>query len=90
MQTILALLGVIGALIGAFLFQRSKAQTAEALNQNIKVKEDLLKADTKIANNNAALNQEEINRNQLKEDIKKEKDEKVSSGDLLDFFNKRQ
>jgi uncharacterized membrane protein YciS (DUF1049 family) len=89
MDYILGLLGVIGALIVAFFFQRSKAQTAEALNQNIKVKEDLLKAETKIGENNAELKLEEIKRNQLLEDVKKEQDEEVNSGDVLDFFNNR-
>lgn len=88
MNTILALLGVIGALVGAFFFQRSKAQTSEALNQNTKVKEELLKEDSKINENNTSLKTEENNQNVLKEDLKKEENEKVNSADIIDFFNK--
>lgn len=83
------LIGIIVALVGGLFFFKSKSDTANALNQNIKTKEDLLKADEKIANNNAALQQEEIKRGQLEEDIKKESDEKVTSDNVVDFFNNR-
>lgn len=79
----------IGALILAFLFERSKAQTAEALNENVKTKEKLLKIDEEIAVNNAGLKEEEIKRGQLREDIKKEQDKEVTSDDVVDFFNSR-
>lgn len=84
-----ALVATVGTLIVAFLFQRSKAQTAEALNENLKVKEELLKTDEKIADNNAELKQEEVKRQQLLEDMKKEQDEEPTPNDVLDFFNKR-
>lgn len=89
MNIILTLLGVIAALFGVALFQKSKADTANALNQNIKTKEDLLKTDEKIVDNNVSLKQEDIKRNQLAEDVKKDQNEEVSSRDVLDFFNNR-
>jgi hypothetical protein len=89
MNIILTLLGIIGALIGAFFFQRSKAQSASALNENIKVKEDLVKADAQISNNKLKLTEEDVKRLQLLEDVKKEKDETPTPDDLVDFFNKR-
>lgn len=89
MELILGLLGVIAALVGAFFFQRSKAQTNEAINENLKTKEELLKVDEKVVLNNSSLKQEEITRNQLREDIKKEQNEESTPGDILEFFNKR-
>ena len=89
MSIIAGLIAAIGALVAAFFFQKSKADTASALNENVKTKEDLLKADQKIAANNAGTEQEEINRQKLLEDLKKGSDEKLSSNNVVDFFNNR-
>jgi hypothetical protein len=85
----LALFGAIGTLLGLVFFYRSKANTAEALNENLKTKEDLLKVDKELDKNNNSLAAEEAKRKTLLEEGYKAQNEEVTSDDVVDYFNNR-
>ncbi len=82
------LIGIIVALLGAFVYQKNKADTATARNQNLDVKEDLLKTDSKIADNNAELKVEENKQADLKKEIDTAKLENTISS-IVDYLNNR-
>lgn len=73
------LIGIIAALVGAFLYQRNKANTAEALNDNIKVKSDLNVIDQSVAKNTGLEQAEEAKQTELKKEIE---NVKVNETDL--------
>lgn len=82
------LIGIIVALLGGFLYQKSKRETAEARNENLEVKEDLLKTDAKIADNNAELKAEENKQEELKQNLEDIKLEDTITN-IVDFLNNR-
>ncbi len=82
------LIGIIVAILGGFLYQKSKRETAEARNENLEVKEELLKTDSKIADNNAELKVEENNQSELKKKLEEiPLDSTISN--IVDFLNNR-
>lgn len=87
-EKLLAIVAVIGAVISAaFFFLRSKPNAVLAENEVAKTK--LKEIDKEITKSNSELVQEDILRLQLKEDIKREQNEKVDDSGVADFFNNR-
>lgn len=80
--------GLILAIVtGAFLVERSRRKSAEAVADNKEMLDELNKGDAKIAKNDGQLAAEEEKRN----DIKKETDaaKRDDSSDPADYFNRR-
>ncbi len=86
MSSILAVLALIGAAIFGVFWRSNKPD--KVLEENNKVKEVLAEKDKELANNNASLKQEEVTRQQLKDDMEKNKNEE-NPDNILDFFNGR-
>lgn len=76
------LYALIATLVGAFFYVNSKKNSAEALLNNQKTKEEVLKDDRNIAKNDGLLDAEEQKRKEL-ENAKKD------TTDPADFFNRR-
>lgn len=74
-------------LTGAFLFERSRRKSAEAIADNKEMLDKLNEGNKEIAKNNGQLEAEEEKRNE----IRKEADDRKSddSSDVADFFRKR-
>lgn len=93
MKTLKEIAAGIGLVFGAVIafFWWKDSQDSKVLADNEKVKDSLKKTDEQIAVNNAANAQEEIVRNQLKEDIKKTEENKdeENPNNVVDFFNSR-
>ncbi len=84
----LAVLGlIVGGIIALFWYKNN--QDEKTLAENTKVKEKLAEKDKELAVNDAALKNEEATRNQLKSDMEAAKNEKITSDNVVDFFNKR-
>jgi len=80
---------IVGFLIGAlvltgagFLFQRSKRQSAEALNQNLDTKEDLLNKSKQQGDLQAKSEIEKLLRTLIEEQSKDAKDKPVNPKDF--------
>lgn len=90
MTELLGALGaIIAALFGAVIYFKSKKDTAEALNQNIEVKEKLNEVSKEIAKNEGLSQAEEEKRKQLEDEANKEKEKGLTGEDLANFFNNR-
>lgn len=87
MEIILSLLGVLGLAVGAFLFQRGRANNAEALLQNLETKQELNTIDQTIAKNDGLIQSEEQKRSELEKQAQDEKAKEVTQEDLLKFLN---
>lgn len=79
-----ALLALIVGLFGAFLFQRSKTKSSEALNDNLEVKEKLLEKQKEIVKNQGLIEAEEQKREEIKNDEKN-----PTLIDIADYINRR-
>lgn len=82
------LIGAIAALLGGFLWQKSKRESAEALLTNADTKKEVQDLDAQKAKNNASLQLEEERRALEKEKSDEEKARDVVNDELLDFLNK--
>lgn len=83
------LLLVIGGLIGAFFYQRSKRRSAEALNENVETKEKLLNLDKEKNTNDANLLLENERRNDLRKQLEEDINDKEDSiNDIADDLRK--
>ena len=83
------LIGIIVALIGYALFQRSKRRSAEALNTNLETKEQVLDIQKDVEKNNAEIEAEKQKQADLQKKADEEKAKDVSKEDLVDFFNNK-
>lgn len=85
------LIGIIVALVGAFFWQRNRANTAEARNDNLQTKEELNKIDNVIAKNSGQEQAEEEKQAKLKKEIQENATKSIvdNVSSLIDFFNKR-
>ena len=81
------LLGLIGVLAGWLFFERSRRKSAEALNTNLETKEELVKKDQAIANNNGSLASEEAKREDIAKNVEEAK-KNDSIADVIDFLNR--
>lgn len=87
MSDYLVLLG--GAiLVGWGLFQNKKRQSAEALLENQKVKEEVQKIEAEKQQNKADLKVEEQRREDVSKQTQEELNKRVSIDDILEFLNK--
>ena len=78
------LVALIVGLVGAFLFQRSKTKSAEAINDNLEIKEDLLEKKKEIIKNQGLIEAEEQKREEIKNDEKN-----PTLIDIADYINRR-
>lgn len=78
---------VLALVTGAFLYERSRRKSAEAIADNKEVLDKLNEGDAEKAKNDGQLASEEEKR----EDIKRETEDRKSddSDDPTDFFNRR-
>lgn len=90
MKYIKYLVGAVGVLLGAFFFERSKAKSAEALNENIETKEEVQKLQAIKDVNNASIQSEEQKREDIAKQSSDEKSKPTSSTELLDFLNRKE
>lgn len=82
------LIGVIAVLLGGFIFERNRRQSAESLLTNADSKKEVQDIEANKEKNNASLQLEEDRRNMIKEKSDEEKTRDLLDADLLDFFNK--
>lgn len=80
------LIGLIVLLGGAYLFQRSKLKSAEALNDNNEALKEVQKINGEVEKNKGLLGAEEEKR---KEIAKETEDEKTNTNADAGFFNSR-
>lgn len=85
-NTILGLFGALGLTAIGFFYMKAKKDSAEALLNNQRTKQDVAKIDGQIAKNDAILESEEEKRKAINQQIK---DAQNEAGDVIDFFNKR-
>ena len=81
------LFGVVIALVGAFLFQKNRANNAEAILENNDTKEKLNEVDKGIAKNDGLLAAEEEKRKELEKEAEEEKVKELKEDELLEFLN---
>lgn len=85
MKYINYVLAAFGVLIGWLFFERGKRKTAEAINANVEVKEQVQQIEGKVLVNEAQLSVEEEKRKEINEKVH----ESVIDSDLLKYFNKK-
>lgn len=80
---------VVGAIVAFFWYKNN--QDSKVLEDNNKIKEQLVEKDKEIAVNSADIKNQETVRNQLQEDIKKTEESKdeETPNNVVDFFNNR-
>lgn len=78
---------VLAALTGAFLYERSRRKSAEAIADNQDVIDKLNKGDKVITKNEGLLESEEVKRNEIAKDADDRKSD--TSESLVDFLKKR-
>lgn len=72
---------------GAFFYERSRRKSAEAINDNKEVLDEIAKGDAKKAVNDEKLKAEEEKREELRKDGDAAKSD--DSSDVADFLKKR-
>lgn len=83
------LIGIIVALVGGFFYQRSRANSAEAITQNTETKEQLNTIDSSISKNDGLEAAEEQKQADLKNQIDTNKIIENSLETIVDFLNKK-
>ena len=81
--------GLFMALLGAFFYQKSKRETAEARNENLETKEKLNDINKDISKNQGQLESEEQKQSELKKDLENVKTIQDSISSIVDFLNSR-
>jgi len=81
------LLSIIGALIGGLFFYRTKAKSAEALNENVETKSAVNEIQAGINKDEARIAVEQSNIKDQQEKLADSKKEKLDDKSLVDFFN---
>jgi hypothetical protein len=82
------LIAALVGMTGLFLFQRSKTNTAEALNKNIDEKNKVNQITQQETPDKVNVAQQQANQQQINQDLQKEKDTNVDLKELSDFLNK--
>lgn len=82
-------LGGGAAILAALYYLWTKKNSAEALNENIDVKNEINELDKQVSKNDGLLESEEEKRKQLQDELNDEKKQSLSLIDLLKFFTKR-
>jgi len=78
---------VLAILTGAFLYERSRRKSAEAVADNKEVLDKINEGDAKKAQNDGQIASEEQKREDIKHDTEDRKHD--DSDDPTDFFNRR-
>lgn len=86
---ITVLLAIIASLGGFGIFTWLKKNSAEALNQNVDIKNQVNKLDSQVAENQGTLDAEAQKRSQAEELVKKQQAVKDSIQDLTAFLNRK-
>lgn len=81
------LIGLLVALGLGFLYQRNRANTAEARNDNLEVKEELNNINKDISKNDGLLDAEEEKRKELQKQVENLTADTVTN--IVDYLNKR-
>lgn len=81
------LLLLVAGLGGAYFFERNKRQSAEAIIKNKDVLDKNQELQAGVDRNNAALSQEEQNREEVKKKLADSKEGKMTDEELAKFFN---
>ena len=84
MELLYALLGGL-----VVLFFLKKDNSTEARTENLETKEKILEIEKEKIKTDAAIQSEEIKREELKKEITEKTNEVLSPEDLVDFFNNR-
>ena len=88
MKYVKYLLGLIGILGGWLFLERGKRKTAEAINENVEVKEKVQKLEGERLENSATIKAEEERRKEINDKATEEKSKPVGDTDIVDFFNR--
>lgn len=83
------LLGLGAAIFAAFIYLKTKKDSAEALNENIDTKNQINEIDKQVAKNDGELQSEEDKRKQLEKEAEDAKNANQNVSSLIDFFSKR-
>jgi|GEM_PF-6264239 len=83
------LIGIIGLLLGGFIFQRTKRKSAESLLNNLPVKEEAAKHEASVTKNEALGDAEKQKRADIESETKAKQDESTNLQDLERFFNRK-
>lgn len=78
---------VMAILTGAFLFERSRRKSAEAVADNKEILDKINEGDKQITRNDGNLQAEEDKRAEIQKEVNRDKAD--DSGDPADFFKKR-
>ena len=73
---------------GAFIFERSRRKSAEAIADNKEMLDKINEGDKQKAANDGQLQSEELKREELRKEAQDEKDSN-DNDDAADFFRKR-
>lgn len=87
MSLVQSLIAIIAAAVGYGIFQKSKRNSAEAINTNVATKEEIQKLQSAIDKGDANIAAEETKRKELEGKINETKTVDLTT--LLDFFTKR-
>lgn len=83
------IIGILLALLGGLVYERTKRKSAEAILENNEVAKANIELDkTKAKLEGLDQAEEELRRKEL-ERLKEKQDEKLSDKDIIDFFNNR-
>lgn len=82
------LLGLIAALVGGLFYYKTKAKSAESLNENTKVKESLLNEDKNIAENSGRVLSQKARIETIQSDTNKELEKVQTNEELASFLSK--
>lgn len=82
------ILGLIAVLAGGLIYYRTKAKSAEALNENLDTKKEVIELSKDIAEKTGLLKAEEEKRKDIEESSDKAKEKGVSISELENFFNR--
>lgn len=81
------LIGLLVLALGGLLWNKKRADNAEALNDNVDTKTKVITIEEFIAKNRAMLDAEKAKRDQLEADLKAKENKDVSKDEILDYLN---
>jgi len=81
--------GAFVFLLGGFLYQKAKRESAEALNDNNEDNKKVAELANEAHKNDRLLEIEEVARKKTQEKLKKDSNETLDNDNLVDFFKSR-
>lgn len=82
------LIAIIVMLFGGLVYTNQKRKSAEALNENLETKEQILEKEKLVNRFRAEAGMEEVKREHLKDWMEKETGRELGMDELEGFFNK--